>query len=143
MAKRKYVVKKLSNPPGRPPVVLDEAKIEEIAASGCIVSEMAAYFGCAESTLHDKYSEAMRKGRLKGNVSLRRKMFEKALAGDTTMLIWLSKIILGMRDKSPDEVASTIINIIRKYDLEEAQQDVVISQQNVVKEIGKHEASAS
>lgn len=35
-----------------------------------------------------------------GKISLRRRMWQAALGGDKTMMIWISKQHLGMRDKS-------------------------------------------
>ena len=40
-----------------------------------------------------------KKGKDKGRMSLRRLQFEKAQTGNTTMLIWLGKQMLGQKDK--------------------------------------------
>ena len=41
----------------------------------------------------------LKKGRDQGKTSLRRMQWEKAQSGNTTMLIWLGKQMLGQKDK--------------------------------------------
>jgi hypothetical protein len=45
-------------------------------------------------------AEAMDRGRGMGRASLRRMQWEKAEVGDTSMLIWLGKVLCGQRDSS-------------------------------------------
>jgi hypothetical protein len=41
----------------------------------------------------------------KVRMKLRQKMFDSAMAGNTAMMIWLSKQWLGMKDKMDSEVS--------------------------------------
>lgn len=94
-------------PAGRPSKKLDLDLIEKLAAIHCTNTEIAATIGCDSSLLSKKnYSEIVRKGRERGKQTLRRKMFETAMGGNVTMMIWLSKQILDMTDKKEE----TIIN---------------------------------
>jgi hypothetical protein len=45
-------------------------------------------------------AEAMDRGRGMGRASLRRMQWEKAEVGDTSMLIWLGKVLCGQKDTS-------------------------------------------
>lgn len=84
---------------GRPPLELDESVIYQAAAILCTNEEIALLVGCSEDTLVRRFADLLKKGRAAGKMSLRRVQFKKALAGDTTAMIWLGKNILGQRDK--------------------------------------------
>jgi hypothetical protein len=45
-------------------------------------------------------ADAIEKGRGTGRATVRRMQWEKASTGDTSMLIWLGKILCGQRDTS-------------------------------------------
>jgi hypothetical protein len=66
---------------------------------------MALCLGVSHDTLarrkqsDPEFSELIEHGRANGRMSLRRRQFEKAMAGSDTMLIWLGKNLLGQRDK--------------------------------------------
>jgi len=84
---------------GRPKKELDTNLIENLASIFCTNQEIATIVGCHPDTLADNFSEYLKKGRDKGKMSLRRMQWEKAQSGNTTMLIWLGKQMLGQRDK--------------------------------------------
>ena len=84
---------------GRPKQELDTNLIENLASIFCTNQEIATIVGCHPDTLADNFSEYLKKGRDKGKMSLRRMQWEKAQSGNTTMLIWLGKQMLGQRDK--------------------------------------------
>lgn len=83
----------------------------------CTLTELANWFDCDEKTikaivLREKgveYSEYYEKKSSPGKISLRRKMFQLALSGDKTMLIYLSKQYLGMSDKIEQKVETNVI----------------------------------
>lgn len=62
---------------------------------------------CSDDTIERKvlkkyglpFAEVFRQKASNGKISLRRKMYEMARAGDKTMLIWLSKQYMGMSEK--------------------------------------------
>lgn len=95
MEEKKKEVKKV----GRPKKELDIDIIQKLASIMCTNVEIAQVVGCHADTLADNFSEYLKKGRDKGKTSLRRMQWEKAQTGNTTMLIWLGKQMLGQSDK--------------------------------------------
>jgi hypothetical protein len=91
---------------GRPSAVIDLLTVERAASIGCPVEDIAALLGIGRATLYDHIerdpavADAIEKGRGTGRATLRRLQWEKAQAGDTSILIWLGKILCGQRDTS-------------------------------------------
>jgi AraC-like DNA-binding protein len=84
---------------GRPKIEINEDQLEKLASILCTMEEMASFFGCSVDTLERNFADTIKKGKDKGRMSLRRLQFEKAQTGNTTMLIWLGKQMLGQKDK--------------------------------------------
>ena len=84
---------------GRPKKELDTDLIEKLASIFCTNEEIASVVGCHADTLADNFSDHIKKGKEKGKMSLRRRQYEKAMSGHTTMLIWLGKQYLGQKDR--------------------------------------------
>ena len=84
---------------GRPKKELDTKLIERLSSIFCTNEEIASVVECHADTLADNFSEYLKKGRDQGKTSLRRMQWEKAQSGNTTMLIWLGKQMLGQKDK--------------------------------------------
>ena len=72
-----------------------------------------------------KFDEAMKLGNQVSNAMLKRAMTKKALSGDTTMMVWLSKQHLGYREPKQDETQSNTINIVTS-DMPQVLRDKVI-----------------
>lgn len=91
---------------GRPPWEYNLAEVEKLCRLNCTDGEVAAFFGVSTKTIQrerkksPEFAEAMERGRGQGQMSLRRKQMEVALTGNTPMLIWLGKQVLGQRDKN-------------------------------------------
>ena len=85
---------------GRPTVVLDKEQVTALASYHCTLEEMASFFKCDRHTLANNYSPEIAKGKASGKIKLRRKQFDVAMKGNTTMLIWLGKQILGQNDQN-------------------------------------------
>lgn len=85
---------------GRRPLKIDPMQVEELAAIQCSHAEMAAVLRCSADTLERRFAAAIKKGRERGNASLKRAQFKLALSGNPTMLIWLGKIYLGQREQA-------------------------------------------
>lgn len=96
---------------GQPKKILDEDMLFKMAADDCTVFEIASVLGCSRETIYANYSDTLRRGRDEGNCSLKRKMFEIAMSGNVTMLVWLSKQRLGYKDKQPDEATQVHFNV--------------------------------
>jgi hypothetical protein len=92
-------------------LVLDESLIFDLARIHCNRKEMSVIMGCSEDTLLRKHASIIEKGMSEGKESLRRKQWELAMKGNVQMLIWVGKQWLGQRDRQPDEVAHTLIQI--------------------------------
>lgn len=93
--------------PGRPPKKLDLAQVQSMASIGLTVDEIGLLLDLNRTTLwrrsqtDPEFRNAIEKGRANLRTSLRRRMYEQGVRdGNTTMLIWLSKNLLGWSDKN-------------------------------------------
>lgn len=99
---------------GRPRIEIEWAQVDQMCQMQCTALEIAGVLGCSVDTLNLRLHEEKGMGfkdyfYIKGSagkVSLRRKQFQTALAGNVTMLIWLGKQVLDQKDKS--EIDQTI-----------------------------------
>ena len=78
--------------------------IENMARIMCTEDEIATCLGTTTTTLHNDdndelFKNAIKKGQANGHQSLRRKQYEVAMKGNTSMLIWLGKQYLHQTDK--------------------------------------------
>lgn len=83
----------------RPRKKIDPSQVEKLAAINCSYAEAAAVLGCSPDTIQRRYAAVFKKGREHGRMSLKRKMWDTAMGGHVTMMIWLSKQMLGYTDK--------------------------------------------
>jgi len=84
---------------GRPLKPIDPEIVRNLAMIQCTMPEMAAVLDCSEDTLKRRFAGIIKEGQNVGKSSLRRHMWKKVEGGNVVMMIWLSKQILGMRDK--------------------------------------------
>lgn len=110
-AKKKRKCPKPIKKLGKPPTILDEVLLHKMASEDCTVAEIAAHMNCARSTIYENYADVLRKGRDDGNSSLKRRMFEVAMSGNVTMLVWLSKQRLGYKDQQPIDATQINFNV--------------------------------
>lgn len=83
---------------------IDEFK--KLCEIHCTLDEIAGFFDVSIDTverfckreLGETFAECYKKFSAGGKISLRRVMWQKALSGNTKMMIWLSKNELGYRD---------------------------------------------
>lgn len=92
------------NPGGRPPKVIQQPRATDetviaLASKSLSGEEIASILGIDRTTLYNRFSTALEKGRNKCHSSLRRKQYETAMNGNVTMQIWLGKQYLDQRDK--------------------------------------------
>jgi hypothetical protein len=84
--------------------------VEELARIGCTEQDMAAVLGVSVDTIQRRkragaeFRGVIEKGRASLRNSLRRLQVKKALEGNTTMLIWLGKQLLGQSDRQSAEL---------------------------------------
>ena len=72
---------------------------------------MSAIIGVSIDTLKNRFSAIIQQGKEEGRRSLRRLQWAQAERGNTTMLLWLGKQMLGQRDRQPDEAAQVHYNV--------------------------------
>lgn len=92
---------------GRPKKILSEDAlklIENLSRIMCTEEEIAQCLGASVDTLLNEdnkelFRSAIKKGNSIGKQSLRRKQYEVAMKGNSSMLIWLGKQWLGQTDK--------------------------------------------
>lgn len=87
----------------RPPADIDPKKVEELAAQGSKVVEIADFFGVSRKTIHERFVTELTKGEARLKESLRRAQITAAKQGNSTMLVWLGKQYLGQTDTTIDE----------------------------------------
>lgn len=104
----------------RPKKQIDPEQVKKLAAIQCSHAEMAAILGCSSDTLERRFAAAIKDGRSHGRTSLKRKQYEIAMTGNTTMLIWLGKQYLDQKDK-----AEQVVDTTHKGEISVARVDIV------------------
>ena len=103
--------KKKANKVGRPETEVDWRLVEGLANIHCTQEEIATALGniSVRSLMRKaEFRRLYKKGNDMGKVSLRRKMFRAADEGNTAMMIFLSKNILGYKDKTDLDIDQDI-----------------------------------
>ena len=90
----------------RPRKPIDPNQVEELAAINCSVDEIAAVLDVDRRTIQRRFALVLQKGRERGKASLKRTMWKMAMKEHATMLIWLSKQMLGYTDKVEEKVGA-------------------------------------
>mgnify|MGYP003666215380 CR=1 FL=1 len=75
----------------------DQEMIKRLASTMCSYEEIGFIIGMTGAGVKKRFSKAIDEGRAKGKASLRQAQFEKALAGDTRMQIWLGRNYLEQK----------------------------------------------
>ncbi len=103
---------------GPPKLDIKQSELESFAEMGIAIKEVAGFFMCSIDTIENRiqemfgmtYTEFREQKESKTRRMIKRKIIEKALGGDNTMLIWCSKNMLGWSEKidttlkgNPDE----------------------------------------
>lgn len=96
---------------GKPPLPISEDQVYKLALIHCTMKEIASVLGCTRETIETRFSDAVDRGWEGGQMSLKRKMHQVAMEGDTKMLIWLSKQRLGYKDIQPEEATQVNFNV--------------------------------
>ncbi len=93
---------------GRPLKKIDREQVLELARINCTMDEMAAVLKCSKDTLERRFAATIKEGREEGKSSLKRLMWEAAKQGNITMMIFLSKQLLGYSDKVESNMNATV-----------------------------------
>jgi AraC-like DNA-binding protein len=97
----------------RPKKNIDAEQVEALAGINCTTEEIASVLGCSKDTLERRFAANLKKGRHHGRSSLRRKMWKKVEDGNITMMIWLSKQMLGYKDKIEEQATVKTQEVIQ------------------------------
>lgn len=83
-------------------IQLDTDDIRELASEGNTVSDIATLLGVSDAVISDneEYKRAYEMGLCDMRATLRHSQFMSAKSGNTTMLVWLGKVILGQREET-------------------------------------------
>lgn len=111
---------------GRPKIPIDLDELKKLCTYQATKEEIAHWFNCSVETIENvirkeydvSFSVYYEQNRGTGKLSLRRKMFQMAMAGDRTLCIWLSKNYLGMSDKQEikQETKQEVMEVDRDFD---------------------------
>jgi hypothetical protein len=90
----------------RPEIPIDWDLVDELLKADCTGSQIAPHFHMHPDTFYDRVKQKhgvcltvySRLKKDQGDSLLKAKQFEKAMAGDNSMLIWLGKNRLKQRD---------------------------------------------
>jgi ASC-1-like (ASCH) protein len=84
--------------------VLNIDEVKKLAEIGCTMDNIADFFNVSVMTLQENYSETIKQGRENLHQSLQLKQIQKALAGDTGLLIHLGKTLLRQKDIQEQQI---------------------------------------
>lgn len=112
---------------GKPKIQIDVDDIRELASEGNTVSDIATLLGVDDETIsgNEEYKTAYELGLCDMRATLRHSQFQSAKSGNTTMLVWLGKVILGQREESvstlkfereDDELTKSLQNLAEEID---------------------------
>lgn len=102
----------LKNLGGKPPTILDEVLLFDLAKTLLPVESIAAIMRCSPELITDKYAHILLRGREQQKHTLVQMCWYKAIhEKDTKMLIWLTKQHLGYKEQWPDNQQQTFIQI--------------------------------
>lgn len=89
------------------------SQIEGMAGRFLKEEQMASLLGIANTTFVEKkkefpeLSESIKRGRAKVAINISNKLYEQAMAGNTSILIFLAKSVIGLKENEP-QIAGTI-----------------------------------
>lgn len=83
----------------RPKIEIKEEDVLKLARIHCTMEEIGFVVGCSVDTLERRFADIIKQGKAQGRTSLRRHQWLAAEKGNTAMLIWLGKQLLGQVDK--------------------------------------------
>lgn len=106
---------------GRPKIDINFEELEKLCGLQCTLIEIASFFGCSEDTIERRikeeydttFADYYKNNSAYGRISLRRAQYKAAIDGNTSMLIWMGKQLLGQSDQIKSEHEHSF-NVTRK-----------------------------
>ena len=115
---------KSHNPVGRPRLQVDYKILSKLASIGCPMYEIAMILGISQRTLKRNFANFIEQHRERGKASLRKKMWDKALKKDNTnMQIFLSKNLLGYKDKVETQTITEPLPLIIEAEVDDGKEE--------------------
>jgi len=83
-------------------IELDADDIRELASEGNSLEDVSTLLGVSKDVIsnNEEYNRAYELGLCDMRATLRHSQFQSAKSGNTTMLVWLGKVILGQREET-------------------------------------------
>lgn len=103
------------------------SQVEGMAGRFLKEEQIATLLGLASTTFCEKkkefpeLSEALRRGRAKVAINLSNKIYEQAMAGNTTLLVFLAKSVIGLKENDPQTNETVTFNVFTSKGTERIQ----------------------
>ena len=83
-------------------IQLDIDDIRELASEGNTIEDISTLLGVSNTVIveNKEYKQAYEMGLCDMRATLRHSQFQSAKSGNTSMLIWLGKVVLGQREET-------------------------------------------
>lgn len=94
---------------GENQTVVPPEEVYKLAKLGCTLEEISEWFEVPRETLKYNFRDLIAKARAETKQQLRRAQIKVALGGNTSMLIWLGKNMLGQSDNPAAADADQIL----------------------------------
>ena len=88
---------------GETKTIIPPEEVEKLASYHCTNTEIADFFDIPIKTLEYNFAKLIQKAKAGTKQRLRKAQLEAALNGNTSMLIWLGKNLLGQSDQPVTE----------------------------------------
>jgi hypothetical protein len=85
----------------RPKKSINPKTVERLAKIGCSAEEIAAVLDCNVSLIKRRFTPVVQKGRLYLQQTVRSMLVRKAREGNVSVIIFLGKALLGLRENDP------------------------------------------
>lgn len=115
-------------------IQLDIDDIRELASEGNTIEDIGTLLGVSGNVISndDEYKQAYEMGLCDMRATLRHAQFQSAKSGNTTMLVWLGKVLLGQREETistlkfereDDELTKSLQGLAEEMDKNKKQTD--------------------
>jgi hypothetical protein len=84
-------------------VIISEEEVRMLSRLHCPLSDIARYFDVPKETLYGHFKVMIDEEKERTKQKLRAKQLDEAYNGNTTLLIWLGKQMLGQTDQGPKD----------------------------------------
>lgn len=118
---------------GRPRKNIDWKKVEDGLKAGCTITSIAKSLGLDRDTIHRRYEQEFNEPfevysqdkKATGEIEIQIAQHEKALKGDSQMLIFLGKVRLKQNDKAVESDNTVNLADLSKHEFDEIVKDMV------------------